>query len=188
MTTINQSIILLNKFLDLSGFTNDNQFQNKDFTDINYNAYINGCNKKLIEIQKEQSIKYKGIPFSICITGSLFYETYELYMISMECSKINKDDHLIIEEYLSNLMIHFTSIINPNISLQLSTNDFIQSQFESAFLKLSNNIQSKTYKNMYYLIHFICSPQLYFMEDHFYFKISPIKDWGIISELLFNIY
>ncbi len=188
MTTINQSITLLNQFLKLAGFNKDNQFQKSDFTKMKYNAYIDGCDSKLIEIKKEQYIKYKGIFFSICIIGSIFYQTHDLYMISMKCSKIHIDDHLIIEEYLSHLMIQFTSSINQNISIQLSMNDLIQSQFESAFLNLTSATHSNTSKNMYYLIHFICSPQLYFMEDNFYFKISPIKDWGIILELLLNIY
>lgn len=185
---LNQSIILLNHFLTSAGFSKRNKFYASEFKNVPYNAYIDGCDRKLIEIKKEQSIKYKGISFSICIIGSIFYETHELYMISMKCSKIHKDDHLIIEEYLSYLMIQFTTFINQNISLQLSTNDFIQSQFESAFLNLENTIQCHTHKNMYYLIHFICSPQLYFMEDNFYFKISPIKNWGIILEFLLNIY
>ncbi|MCD7893439.1 MAG: hypothetical protein LUG60_07030 [Erysipelotrichaceae bacterium] len=187
MTTMNQSILLLNQFLNLAGFKKYNQFQKNDFYKTGYNAYIDGCDEKLIEIQKQQPIIYKGITFNVRVTSSLLYETHELYMISMKCSKIHRDDHLIIEEYLSHLMIQFTSIINQNISSQLYMDDFIQSQFELAFLKLFNN-KSNTSKNMYYLTHFICSPQLYFMEDNFYFKISPIKDWGIILELLLNIY
>lgn len=156
---ISHSLNLVNEFMKITKYYEDNDFKESDFT----------SNENLAEVQNDKTITYKELTFSISFFVTINELTDEFESIGFYCKEVNQDNQLIITEYLIQMMSHFIDFISKEMFLTIDENemiiDFFQlylEEIEIGYYPLNNDMTSVSQG------HFYLSRQFYNQRHHVY--------------------
>lgn len=156
---ISHSLKLINEFIKMTKY-NEDDFKESDFILAEDN---------ILEAHKDQTITYKEFTFPISFFVLINEITDELYCISFNCYEVNQDNHIIVSEYLTQMMCLIIDFISDEMFLNIDENEFIIDFFQ-AYLEerkeghyaLSEGITSISQG------HFVLSHSFYNQVHHVY--------------------
>ncbi|MCD7893440.1 MAG: hypothetical protein LUG60_07035 [Erysipelotrichaceae bacterium] len=156
---ITHSLNLLNEFIKIKKYNKDNIFKKSDFI----------SNENLAEAQKDKTITYKDLTFPISFFVAINELTDELDSIGFYCKEVHQDNHLIITEYLVQMISDFINFVSDEVFLTIDENeriiDFFQLYLEEreiGYYPLNKGITSVSQG------HFELSHQFYNQKHHVY--------------------
>ncbi len=135
------TIQLLNEFLKITDFSQENYFQEKDFnTNINDDIGIIYPNEEFALSEKCQLIYQKGLSFHIYIICVIEKSTDKLYAISFGCKDTTNDESMVIVDYIHTLIIQFSSFINNYLYDALKDYSRLDQIYLSTCIRLAQKI------------------------------------------------
>ncbi len=102
---ISHCLKLINKFMKVTKYYEDNDFKESDFI----------SNENIAKTQKDKTITYKELTFPISFFVTINELTDEFNSFGFYCKEVHQDNQLIITEYLTQMMSRFIDFISDEV-------------------------------------------------------------------------
>ncbi len=163
---ISHSLNLINEFMRITKYYQDNDFSESDFT-----SSID--DKQILEAQKEIIVTYKELTFSTRFFISINALTDELYCIAFFSNEVNQDNHIIITEYLTQMISLFIDFVSNDMFLTINENEMIIDFYQSYLEK-----RKEGYYRLNSIITNVCQGHI-LMSHQFYNQIHYVFLYAI---------